>query len=159
MRMTLRRCWMFVAAAALTSGACSSPDRDSGPLVSFGALEDVLEGAVAPESWTAQLPADFLVGDAAAAALLVEQRAILADSSPETHRFTVVDVSRLAVLDRTACQDALLEPALAEGGPILLDATGATAAALRMGRSGAHLVRVSGAGRIASAADLAGGSR
>ncbi len=142
------------AALAIFAGACSSPDPEPGPLVQWGELEDVLAGAGPGAERVAPLPAEFLVGEAAQAELLLQHRGRFGADQSDPHLRTVLDVSQLAALDRTALTDRLLEAALDPGGPILLDRSGATARSLRAGLPGARRVRVDAASRIVANAPL-----
>lgn len=156
---SIRAAGAILACAAL-AGACSSPDREPGALVVFGPLEDVLGGAGDGAALAGPLPAEFLVGDAGQVEVLLGHRARLAAAAADgARRNTVVDVSRLAALDRTALADGLLEAALEDGGPILLDPSGATAASLRAGQPGPRRVRLDAAGRIAGSEELSAGGR
>lgn len=142
------------AALAIFAGACSSPDPEPGQLVQWGELEDVLAGDGPGVERAGPLPAEFLVGEAAQAELLLQHRERLGADQGELRLRTVLDVSQLAPLDRTALTDRLLEAALDPGGPILLDRSGATARSLRAGLPGARRVRVDAASRIAANAPL-----
>jgi len=136
------------------AASCSSPDP-VGPEVSFGVLQDALGGSGPGRELAGSLPASFLVGDAPAADFLMEVRAQQAAAAGAERLVTILDVSRLSDLDRTSLTDRLLEPALSDGGPVLLDADGATCLSLRGGRPGAWMVRVDAASRIAGSESLA----
>lgn len=135
--------------------SCSSPDPLPGPEVSFGVLHDALGGEGPGLELTGSLPATFLVGDAPAADFLMERRAQHAAAAGADRMVTILDVSRLTDLDRTALTDSLLEAALEAGGPVLLDAAGATCVSLRSGRPGVWLIWVDAASRITASESLA----
>lgn len=130
------------------AASCSSPDPQPGPEVSFGILQDVLGVEGPGRDLIGSLPANFLVGDAPAADFLLERRAQRASAAGDARLITILDVSRLSSLDRTALADRLLEPALERGGPVLLDALGATCGSLRAGRPGIWMVWVDVDSRI-----------
>lgn len=135
--------------------SCSSPDPLPGPEVSFGVLYDALGGEGPGLELTGSLPATFLVGDAPSADFLMERRAQRAAAAGSDRTVTILDVSHLTDLDRTALTDSLLEPALEVGGPVLLDPVGGTCASLRSGRPGIWLVWVDAASRITANESLA----
>lgn len=149
MRLSLLVLIVFASAAA-----CSSPDPQPGPEVSFGVLQDVLAGEGPGRDLAGPLPAAFLVGDAPAADFLLQRRGEQAAAASAERWITLIDVSRLSSMDRTALGDRLLEPALESGGPILLDAAGLSCAALRAGQPGVWLVRLDSASRIVASESL-----
>jgi len=130
--------------------ACSSseplPTADFGPaLDAFGEKGTVLE-------LIEGLPASFLVGDASEVDSLISLRASLASNQETTN--TLIECSALNDLSLTSLSDEVLEAALEDGGPILLDQSGTTATSLRQGLNGILLVMVDGEGSILSTKKL-----
>jgi hypothetical protein len=136
------------------AAACSSPDPQPGPEVSFGVLQDVLGTEGPGRDLIGTLPANFVVGDAPAADFLLERRAQRAAEADAARLITIIDVSRLTSMDRTSLADRLLEPALEAGGPVLLDAAGSTCNSLRAGRPGIWMIWVGADGRITAHENL-----
>ncbi|MFK5955498.1 MAG: hypothetical protein QM477_03530 [Planctomycetota bacterium] len=130
--------------------ACSSseplPTADFGPALDAfgeeGAVLDLVEG----------LPASFLVGDAIEIENLLAIRSSLAQQSETTN--TLIQCAELNELSFTGLADEVLEAALEDGGPILLDRVGTTAASLRQGLHGVLLVTVDDEGAIVSAKEM-----
>lgn len=152
--------WILLALLSLQT-SCSSSDAAPGPLALFGALEDPLTGTVAPEDYAATLPAEFLVGSAAESQVLLDARAdaVRTQAASGAVFVTVVDASMLSALEQRDLTDALLTPATLDGGSLLLDLLGGTAASLRGAEAGACRVQVDAAGRIVARSRLGSSGR
>jgi len=138
---------------------CASPPAPELRRVTLGPVEDVLEGPGDAAQLAGGLPAVFLVGDAGHVELLLAARRAGAADEGEAGAprvATLVDASTLDDLQRTALVDRLTEAALDEGGPILVDATGATARSLRDGAPGPFRVEVDAASRVTAIHPLSG---
>ncbi len=136
---------LFAGGSFLGSCGCSS----SQPVLRvaiLGTVTDVLGEAGPAARLAGGLPAAFLVGDASSVEELLQRRSDLA--ATEGRLATVVDCSSLDELARTALTDQLTDPALDDGGPILLDFDGGTAHSLSDGAPGVLLVHLDAEGKV-----------
>ncbi len=136
--------------ASLLVPACSSSAPL--PVVDFGTIVDAFgeEGPIL--ELVDGLPAHFLVGDAAQVSSVLEARANLAAENQTAN--TLIQCSTLNDLDFTGVSDRVLEAALEDGGPILLDREGGTANSLRQGDPGLLWVAVDEDGHIVESKPL-----
>jgi len=130
--------------------ACSSseplPTADFGQaLDAFGEEGPVLE-------LIDGLPASFLVGDADQVDSLLAIRSNL--SGPESETNTLIQCSALSQLSFAGLADEMLEAALEDGGPILLDRNGSTCNSLRQGLPGIHWITVAEDGSILTSKEM-----
>jgi len=130
---------------ALACGCSSSPEP---PPAALGTVFDVLAGDGPAAELAGGLPAMFLTGPAATVDDLLAKRTALAATA---HFSTLVDCGGMAALDSTALADRLLEAALEDGGPILLDLEGSTSRSLRgLHAQGLVMVSVDAESRVVS---------
>lgn len=129
--------------------ACSSAEPP--PALELGELLEVLGDPLPATSLIGADGAAFLVGEGSESESVLAVRDGWLPQGPRTSLHTVLDVSRLADLERASLGDRLIEPALDGRGPIFLDASGVTSSALRGGRPGIHLVELDSERRVISA--------
>ena len=145
----LRSAAFAMSLLAAVAGCSSSPEP---PAASLGQVVDVLAGDGPAAELAGGLPARFLTGTAAEIDALLAKRGALAAGEPFS---TLVDCGGMAALESTALSDRLLETALEDGGPILLDLDGATSESLRgVGAVGLLMVSVDEHARIVERAVL-----
>lgn len=152
MRNPIPSCLVLVA--TLGAWSCNSADPVLGPEVRFGPLSDILGGSIAGSDLVRTTAADFLVGDAASLEEILRFRRQSAESAPQAGLNTILDVSLLDPLARSALGDRLLEPALEPPGPIFLDESGISSTSLRQQRGGIHRVTVGSDRRIHATEEL-----
>ena len=145
---------LLLALACACAGPKTRPER-----IGLGVVVDVLAGEAIPlEEVVAGWPASFLVGDGGAAAAATDARADLHARYPESPVVTVVDASGLDALQLPAVQATLVEAALEDGGPIVVDGGDGVARRLSGVARRPALVRVSATGEVLARLALDGAS-
>lgn len=136
--------------------ACAGPTARP-ETVELGAVRDVLMEEVGPlVDWPERWPAVVLVGDAAGVDALLAARAELATRIAEGALVTVVDAVDLDALGRPALEAVLIEAALEDGGPILVDESDGVARRLSGVATRPAVVRLAEGGRVLARLGLAG---
>ena len=162
MVISKRRSLLFFSLAALATAivavncqSCATPEPEPRAVV-LADVDDVAAGRIRAEALLGALPTSFLVVNAAEIENGMALRARLMAAHPKATFATVVDASGLDDLKATALSDGLLEAALEEGHPVLLDRAGACARDLRDGARSTQIVRVGADRRVAAVLVLPG---
>lgn len=115
--------------------------------VDLGEVEDVLSGPTTLDALAVAWPVDLLVVEARALDAGREWRRTLAAGGPLV---LVVDAGDLESFDQDALADRLVEPALDDAGPIVIDRNGDVARALGGVLAPPVLVRLEEGGAVAA---------
>lgn len=143
-----------VALAALS--ACAGPTARP-ETAELGVVRDVLMEEVAPvQDWPARWPAVVLVGDADSLEAVLTARADLATRVADGALLTLVDAVDLDALGRPALEAELVEAALENGGPILVDDADGVARRLSGVAARPAVVRLAADGRVLARLGLVG---
>ena len=140
---------LATAVVAVNCQSCATPEPEP-RAVALADVDDVAAGGIRAEALLGALPTSFLVVNAAEIDGGMAARARLIAAHPKAAFTTVVDASGLDDLKATALSDKLLEAALEEGHPVLLDRAGGCARDLRDGARTTQLVRVGADRRVAA---------
>lgn len=154
---------MFPKTAALTLAllalaACSSPEGGKAEVLPPGTYTDAWGEQGGLDALAGPLPAVLAVQEAAAVEEALRLRG--AQAAAAIPLVTVLDASALGELQQEELLQALLEAALEDGGPILVDRDGGSARELRAGLQPPVFIRVEAGlevrGRASGEAALAG---
>ena len=121
--------------------------------IDIGEVEDVLEGPLNLDAVVSTWPQDFLIVRAGDLKAGLEKRTELAAGGDPL--VLVVDAQGLAAEEQGGLADTLVEPALDEKGPILIDRSGDLTRSLKGVLEAPVLVRLAEKGEVLARIDLA----
>lgn len=124
----------------LAVSACSSPEGGKAEVLPPGAYTDAWGERGGLDALAGPLPAILAVQEASAVEEALRLRG--AQAAAELPLVTILDASALGELQQEELLQALLEAALEDGGPILVDRDGGSARELRAGLQPPVFLRV-----------------